>query len=259
VSESNRALLDAAAELARLAGQKAFAQFRPGIAVDTKADGSPVTRADREAEQFARGWLATRFPGDSVLGEEFGAAGDQAADRRWVIDPIDGTSSFVRGVPLWGTLVAVMDGDDVLAGAAAFPCTDEWIAAARGEGAWWNGARARVSAVSELADATLLATGTPFGPGDPRRARWNSLADRAGTVRTWGDCFGYLMVATGRAEVMMDPRLSVWDAAAVLVIVEEAGGRFSDWTGDLTPSGLGGIATNAALDAEVRAALCREG
>jgi histidinol-phosphatase len=258
MSESQRTLLDAAAELARLAGERAHAHYRPGIAVDLKPDGSPVTRADRDAEQFAREWLFTHFPADAVLGEEFGLAGASTATRRWLIDPVDGTRSFVKGVPLWGTLIAVMEGEDVLAGAAAFPACDEWVAAARGEGAWWNGARTRVSTVATIADATLLATGTPFDD-DARRARWDALAARAGTVRTWGDCFGYLMVATGRAEAMMDPRLNVWDAAAVMVVVDEAGGAFTDWTGARTPVGSGGIATNAALGADVRTALCRPG
>ncbi len=252
---ANRTLLDACAELALLAGAHALSHYSPAIAVDVKADGSPVTRADREAEQFAREWLARRFPGDAVLGEEFGAGGASGAGRRWVIDPIDGTRSFVKGVPLWGTLIAVMEGDDVLAGAANFPACGEWIAAARGEGAWWNGSRASVSSVASLGAATLLHTGTPFGDA-ARRARWDALADRADTVRTWGDCFGYLMVATGRAEVMMDPVLNVWDAASVMVIVEEAGGTFTDWTGARTADGIGGIATNAALAGEVRAGLC---
>ena len=252
---SNRVLLEACAELAGLAGARALSHYKPGIAVDLKADGSPVTRADREAEQLAREWLAERFPGEAVLGEEFGAAGDAAAGRRWVIDPIDGTRSFVKGVPLWGTLIAVMEGDEVLAGAAAFPACGEWIAAARGEGAWWNGARAGVSPTSVLGEATLLQTGTPFDDA-ARRARWDALADRAGIVRTWGDCFGYLMVATGRAEVMMDPRLNVWDAASVMVIVEEAGGTFTNWLGARTAMGPGSIASNAALAAEVGAALC---
>jgi len=258
VSESPRVLLEACADLARLAGERAHSHFKPGIAVDLKADGSPVTRADREAEELGREWLAKRFPGDAVLGEEFGAAGAPGAGRRWVIDPVDGTRSFVKGVPLWGTLVAVMEGEHVLAGAAAFPACGEWVAAARGEGAWWNGSRAGVSATASLDASTLLHTGTAFDDAG-RRSRWDALADRAGTVRTWGDCFGYLMVATGRAEVMMDPRLNVWDAASVMVIVDEAGGVFTDWTGTRTANGIGGIATNAALATEVRAALCRPG
>lgn len=261
-AETPATLLQAVSELARLTGEVAASYARPDIAVDTKGDGSPVTIADREAERFARAWIAERFPDDAIVGEEFGvtpaggsARGAGGAARRWILDPIDGTKSFVRGVPLWGTLIAVMQGPEVIAGAAAFPATQERIAAARGEGAWWNGARCAVSAVATLAEATVLSTGTAFEPGDPRRARWDALGDRAAIVRTWGDCFGYLMVATGRAEVMMDPRLNVWDAASVQVIVEEAGGVFMDWNGVRTPEGLGGIAVNAALAAEVRAAL----
>mgnify|MGYP000184419420 CR=1 FL=1 len=253
-AETPATLLQAVSELARLTGEVAASYARPDIAVDTKGDGSPVTVADREAERFARAWIAERFPHDAVLGEEFGASG-ATAHRRWILDPIDGTKSFVRGVPLWGTLIAVMGGPEVIAGAAAFPATHELVAAARGEGAWWNGARCTVSNVATLAEATVLSTGTAFEPGDPRRARWDALGDRAAIVRTWGDCFGYLMVATGRAEVMMDPRLNVWDAASVQVIVEEAGGAFMDRNGVRTPEGLGGIAVNAALAAQVRAAL----
>lgn len=255
MSVSRRALLDAAAELAKLAGEKALTYYRPGIVVDLKSDGSPVTRADREAEALAREWIERRFPGDTVIGEEYGESGGHATGRRWVIDPVDGTKSFVKGVPLWGTLIAVMEGADVIAGAAAFPACGEWIAAARGEGAWWNGSRASVSRVATIADATLVSTGTPFKDLN-RESRWNELAARAAMTRTWGDCFGYLMVATGRAEVMMDPYLNVWDAAPVLVIVEEAGGRFFDWKGAGSAVGLGGIATNALLEHEVRTALC---
>lgn len=258
-AESPATLLQAVTELAMRAGEVARSHYAPGIAADTKSDGSPVTVADREAERFARAWLAERFPHDGIVGEEFGeegaAHGAGGAARRWIIDPIDGTKSFVRGVPLWGTLVAVMEGPDVIAGAAAFPMTAECVAAARGEGAWWNGARCRVSGVATLAAATVTSTGTAFGAGDPRRARWDALCDRAGIVRTWGDCYGYLMVATGRAEVMMDPKLALWDAASVQVIVDEAGGVFTDWTGARTAEGRGGIATNAALAAEVRRAL----
>lgn len=268
-AESPASLLQAVSELARLTGERALAHYRPGIAVEFKGDGSPVTVADREAERFAREWLAARFPHDEILGEEFGVTAGPgatsvqgasgapvAARRRWVIDPIDGTQSFVRGVPLWGTLIAVMDGTGVIAGAAAFPACSEHIAAARGEGAWWNAARCAVSGVARIEDATLTSTGTAFDPGDARRARWDALCDRAAIARTWGDCFGYLMVATGRAEVMMDPRLNLWDAAAVQVVIEEAGGVFMDWNGALTPEGLGGIAVNSALADEVRAALC---
>ncbi|HTR96927.1 MAG TPA: inositol monophosphatase family protein [Candidatus Acidoferrales bacterium] len=246
-------LLAAVSELAALAGDHALRHFRGALDVETKSDGSPVTRADRETEALAREWISRHFPGDAILGEELGGVAPAAA-RTWVIDPIDGTRSFVKGVPLWATLVAVTEHGEVVAGAAEFPACGERIAAARGEGAWWNGAPTRVSDVAALADATLLHTGTAFG--DERRPRWDALLARAGTVRTWGDAYGYLLVASGRAEVMMDPSVQLWDAAPVQVIVEEAGGRFTDWNGERTPSGRGAIATNAALDEAVRAALC---
>jgi len=139
---SDALLLYAAADVARVAGDVALRHHRANIAVEIKSDGSPVTAADRAAETAARAWIVERFPRDGILGEEFGLErGD--APRRWVLDPIDGTKSFVRGVPLWGTLVAVVEGERVLAGAAYFPAVGEMVAAAPGQGCWWNGVRAR--------------------------------------------------------------------------------------------------------------------
>lgn len=255
MSDSPALLLEAVGELARLAGERALAHFGRALAVEAKGDGSPVTVADRETEQFARAWIAERFPGDEVVGEEFGATGDARAARRWLIDPIDGTISFVRGVPLWGTLLAVVEGDTVLAGAAAIPACGELVAAAKGEGAWWNGTRCRVSACASVAEATVLATGTGFRERLDRHQRWDAFARSAKVSRTWGDAFGYVMVATGRAEVMMDARLNDWDAAPVQILIEEAGGEFRDWRGERTWRGDGAIATNAALAAATRAAL----
>ncbi|HYW51798.1 MAG TPA: inositol monophosphatase family protein, partial [Gemmatimonadaceae bacterium] len=157
----NEDLLQAVTELARLSGDEANRFFRQGIAVEFKGDGSPVTAADRAAETVAREWIRAHFPNDGILGEEFGLE-QPDAPRRWVLDPIDGTKTFVRGVPLWGTLVACVAGDEVLAGAAYFPAVGEIIAAAPGEGCWWNGARARVSDVASLAQATVLTTDPKF-------------------------------------------------------------------------------------------------
>jgi histidinol-phosphatase len=247
-------LLEGALELSRLAGATALPYFRTAIKAEIKADGSPVTIADRTAERAARAWLAKRFPADGILGEEFGRERPDAP-RQWIIDPIDGTKSFLRGVPLWGSLVAVAAGDEVLAGAACFPALDEVIGAGMGQGAWWNGARCRVSAVRSLTAATITTTDERFPDHPDRRACWRALADRAGLARSWGDCFGYLMVATGRAEAMVDPVLSAWDAAPFLPIILEAGGRFTDWQGRSTIHGGSAIATNEFLGAEVRAAL----
>ena len=253
--ESQETLLEAVRECAELTGSIAMSHYRTNIAVERKGDGTPVTVADRGAEQAARDWVRRRFPADGVLGEEFGES-TGTSGRRWMIDPIDGTKSFVRGVPLWGSLVAVMEGERILAGAAAFPATAEVIAAAAGCGAWYNGSRARVSDVAALRDATVLITSERgFSPPD-RRERWRALADGAALSRTWGDAFGYLMVATGRAEVMIDPQIRAWDIACFVPIVEEAGGVFTDLDGAPTAFGKHSIATNAALAAETRRILC---
>lgn len=251
--EASQALLDAALELARVTGAEALKFFGGPLEVEAKADGSPVTIADRSAERVARDWLERRFPDDGVLGEELGGTRPDAR-RRWILDPIDGTQSFVRGVPLWGTLVAVAEGERVLAGAACFPATREWLAAAPGAGCWWNDTRARVSATASLARATVLATDA--APADPaRRAGWRRLSESAARARTWGDAYGYLLVATGRAEAMLDPVMNVWDAAWLDPVIAEAGGVLTDWSG--RPGALGGntVATNAALADAVRRTL----
>jgi histidinol-phosphatase len=244
-------LLEAVAEVARLTGQVALKHYRTGVDVETKRDGSPVTIADREAEEAARAWISARFPNDSILGEEFGAIGDEFA-QRWIIDPIDGTKTFVRGVPLWGTLIAVARGEDVLAGAIYCPAVNELVAAAAGEGCWWNGTRARVSECADLARATLLVTDDRFQTRYDRGEKWAALAASAAVVRTWGDCYGYLLVATGRAEMMVDNLMSPWDAAALVPVIREAGGEYSDWTGRVTAFGDGAMATNAVLAASLR-------
>jgi histidinol-phosphatase len=252
--ERSDTLLQAVADVARLTGQTALAHFRSHLRVETKRDGSPVTVADRAAEEVARTWISARFPNDSILGEEFGAAGDERA-RRWFIDPIDGTKTFVRGVPLWGTLIGVARGEDVLAGAVYCPAVDEIVVASVGEGCWWNGSQARVSDCGDLAAATVLVTDDRF-PGRPERgSRWTAVAADAAIARTWGDCYGYLLVATGRAELMVDNLMSPWDAAALVPVVREAGGEFSDWDGRVTAFGNGAMATNAALAGSLRARL----
>ena len=245
-----------AAELARITGTVALRHYRTNLTVETKADGSPVTVADRAAETAARAWVQSRFPQDGVLGEELGEERPGAA-RRWIIDPIDGTKAFVRGTPLWGSLVALCEGERVLAGAAYFPAVDELVAAAPGAGCWWNGSRCHVSSVSSLADATVLTTDERFPENPERAAGFRALARVASVSRTWGDCFGYLLVATGRAEVMCDGTMSVWDAAALQPIIEEAGGVFTDWLGMATAFGGSAVATNRLLADEARATLAQ--
>jgi histidinol-phosphatase len=249
------AILEAAAEVARVAGDTALGYFRTNLTVESKQDGTPVTIADRAAEEQARAWLRAHFPDDGILGEELGEE-RPTARRRWMLDPIDGTKTFVRGVPLWGTLVAIHEGERVLAGAIYCPAVGELVVAAPGAGCWWNGARCTVSSVSDLADATILTTDECFVGFPSRAVAWQALAAQVAVSRSWGDCYGYLLVATGRAELMTDPVLSPWDAAALLPVITEAGGVYTDWLGCVTAfSGAGVIATNAALATEVRSRL----
>lgn len=239
-------LLDFAVGLARGAGEITLRHFRKFFTPERKADGSFVTQADREAERFIRARLEERFPQDSVLGEEEGAH-QGASGRRWIIDPIDGTYSFVHGVPLYGVLIGLeIDGEPCL-GVVNLPALGELVHAARGLGCFWNDARAQVSSVSSLREGLLLST--DFGGGERYGfgAAARRLEQEAGARRTWGDCYGHILVATGRAEVMLDPVMNVWDCAPLLPILEEAGGTFTDWRGQPTIHGGNAISTNGLL------------
>lgn len=254
-------LLDVALEVARCAGATTLDHFQTTLDVELKSDRSPVTIADRTAEAAAREMIEQRFPDDGIVGEELGVARPDAR-RRWILDPIDGTLSFVHGVPLYGVLVAVEEGDDAVVGVIHFPALQETIGAARGEGCWWNDARARVSGVSDVTEALVLCTCAeemaPRGHADG----WRQLGEQVAMVRTWGDCYGHALVATGRAEAMFDPVLARWDAAALAPVIDEAGGVYTDWSGRPTQMSDSGISTNLALAVDLRrisgAALPRE-
>jgi histidinol-phosphatase len=249
-----RSQLDFAVEVAWRAGRATLAHYQTGIAAETKPDASPVTAADRAAETIARQLITARFPGDSVLGEEEGETRPGAA-RRWIIDPIDGTRTFLRGVPFFGVLIALeQDGRTVL-GVMHFPALDESVYAARDAGCWWNGRRAAVSATDALERALVLTTDIENIAAAGRTAGWDRLRQRAGLCRTWGDCYGYALVATGRAEAMLDPVVSLWDTAALAPIIEEAGGVLSGWDGEPGHQHGHAVATNGALAREVRALL----
>ena len=243
--------LDAVTDLARIAGDFAMSHYGQILTVDVKHDGSPVTIADRGAEERARAWIEKRFPEDGILGEEFGDVRPNAR-RRWILDPIDGTKSFIRRVPLWGTLVAVTEGESVLAGCAYFPAVAEIVAAATGEGCFWNGTRCSVSSTATIAESTIVITDDRFEGRPERATAWRRLASQASVSRTWGDCYGYLLLATGRADVMVDDVVAPWDSAALYPIVTEAGGSFTDWSGNATAFGGDIIATNAVLAGPVR-------
>jgi histidinol phosphatase-like enzyme (inositol monophosphatase family) len=243
--------MDAVADVARVAGDIAKGYYGRSPEIRTKSDGSPVTVADVNAERAAREWIEQRFPADGIVGEELPTVRAQAP-RRWLVDPIDGTYTFLQSVPLWGTLVAVAEGENVIAGAAYFPALEEVVVAAHGEGCWWNGSRAAVSTVAEVGQARLLTTDARFTRDAGRRERWLALQNSVRTMRTWGDCYGYLLVATGRADIMVDDVTSEWDCAALVPIITEAGGVFTDWQGRATAFGGDAIATNGNLAATVR-------
>jgi histidinol phosphatase-like enzyme (inositol monophosphatase family) len=238
-----RDLLDVAIEAAWSAGRHTLAFFGNDVEIETKADSTPVTRADRESELVARKVIGRAFPDHAILGEEHGET-TGTVPVRWIIDPIDGTKTFVRGVPFYGTLVGVeVDGDPV-AGAVYLPALDEMVAGAPGLGATRNGRPCRVSAETDLANALLVTWSMRAWSDHPG---FDSLVASTKMQRTWGDCYGYVLVATGRAEVCADPLMKPWDCAAVLPIVEAAGGRFTDLAGRRTIGGGNALATNGAL------------
>lgn len=247
-------LLQAVADVARLTGDTAHELYTVSIQVELKGDGSPVTHADRAAERAARDWIEKRFPAHGIVGEELGVTRPDA-ELRWFIDPIDGTQSFIRGVPLWGSLAAVARGENVVAGAIYCPAVNELVCAASGQGCWWNDARVRVSGIAELRDAAVLTTDHRFAAHPGRGAAWRELAAGARIARGWSDCYGYLLVATGRAEAMIDPVMTPWDAAALMPVIAEAGGVITDWTGRVTAFGDGIVASNAALASRVQEVL----
>lgn len=245
-----QSLLDFATALASEAGRITLKYFGAPLAPERKRDGSFVTVADREAERYMRATLEKDFPDDSILGEEEGSKAGPSG-RQWIIDPIDGTYSFVHGVPLYGVLLGLEVDGEMLIGVVNLPAVDEMVFAARGSGCFWNGEPARVSDTASLEDALLLATDfgacEEYGFGGAAR----SLERRVKSRRTWGDCYGHVLVATGRAEIMLDPVMNPWDCAPLLPIVEEAGGIFTDWSGTRTIRGGNAISTNRAVRDEV--------
>jgi histidinol-phosphatase len=243
-----------AVDIAREAGLHTLQFFqRPDLAVEIKSDASPVTIADRQAEELLRRRIAAKFPEDEILGEEFGEQ-PGTSGYRWILDPIDGTKSFVHGVPLYGTLVAVEHEERSVIGVIYLPALDEGVHAAVGLGAWHVRGNvppqpARVSNVATLRESLLLSSEIRFPA--PRQQSLLDLVHATRINRTWGDCYGYLLVATGRAEVMLDPIMALWDIACLQPILEEAGGTLTDWQGNATIYSAEAIATNGKVLGEV--------
>lgn len=223
-------------QLARKGGLSTLEYFQSDrFAVEKKSDRSPVTIADRNAEEIMRAEILTAFPDDGIVGEEFGEQ-QGTSGYRWILDPIDGTKSFICGVPLYGTMVGVEFQSDCLIGAVYCPGIDEGIYAMTGAGAWHQRKeqepqRAQVSKCTELSEAVMVTSEVITFEEVSMGELYRQLESEVYVARTWGDCYGYLLVATGQVELMIDPILNIWDAAAVKPIIEEAGGRFVDWTG----------------------------
>jgi len=239
-------LLDFAVDAARQAGEITLEYFQTGLAPQRKPDRTVVTEADRKAEERLRTLIRQAYPDHGILGEEFGEEPSRSG-WTWIIDPLDGTASFVHGVPLFGVLLGLEIDGEVVLGVANLPSLGELVSAATGMGCFWNGRRAAVSTVDDLREALLLYTdGASFEPHG-REGAFRRLLAAAGMHRSWGDCYGHILVATGRAEVMLDPAMNVWDCAALLPILQEAGGTFTDWGGRPTIRGGNAISTNGRL------------
>jgi histidinol phosphatase-like enzyme (inositol monophosphatase family) len=242
-----RELVEFAVDAAWIAGRLTLEYFQTPVAHEAKADASPVTIADRRAETALREMIAARYPSHAVLGEEFGLSGPDDARYRWILDPIDGTLSFITGVPIYGVMVAVECDGEPVAGVVNMPALGELVAAGRGEGCYWNGRRARVSKTPRLSEALVVCTDVTgmekFGRGDD----YAKVCRASRMQRTWGDCYGHILVATGRADVMLDPIMNIWDTAALRPILEEAGGTFTDWAGNPTHTAPEAVSTNGTL------------
>jgi histidinol-phosphatase len=258
--EKYREEMELAMHMAAEAGKSVMAYFQTSLQVETKDDNSPVTIADRKAEELLRTLMEKHTPGYGIIGEEFGVqaggtAGPGGVVREWVIDPIDGTKAFIHGVPLFGTLLALLEDGRPVVGIVGLPALGHTLSAALGMGCRLDGRICGVSSVERVEQALLLdgssTTMERLGYG----TAWAALRKKAKLHRGWGDCYGHFLVATGRAEAMVDPVVSIWDVAPFGIILPEAGGRFSAFSGTASIMEKSGISTNGKVHEEVLAGL----
>ena len=247
-----RPYLELATQTAYEAGRLTLGYFRTEAArPEFKADDTPVTVADREAEKLMRDRIGTRYREHTVLGEEYGEAEGADSDYRWILDPIDGTKSFVRGVPLYGVLIGVEIQGVCEVGAAYFPAIDEMVCAATGEGCYLNGRRIHVSQTRSLEQGIACFTDAASFGEHGRAAAWERLLSTAGGTRGWSDAYGHALVATGRVDLMLDPIMNPWDCGPFPPILREAGGFFGDWSGNETIHANEAMSTSRTLLPEV--------
>lgn len=241
---------------AREAGELILRHYQSsGLKVESKSDASPVTVADRGAEQLLRERILAKYPRDAVFGEEFGETPGTSGDR-WILDPIDGTKSFVAGVPLFGTMIGLERKGECVLGVVRFPALDEVSYARRGGGAWAQRRtsapeRTQASTTRRLADALLSFTDIDSWVQTGRLKAFTSLCEECRIARGWGDCYGHCLVAAGRVDAMLDPLMNPWDAAALFPIITEAGGEFFDFSGRATIHGGSGVSLTPGLRDEV--------
>lgn len=244
-------LLKSAIEIAKVGGHHTLKYFKKDIEVISKSDDSPVTIADRETEQIIRNEIQKRYPNHGIIGEEFGKVNEDS-NIQWILDPIDGTKSFIHGIPFYTTLIGIVIENEPQVGIIYAPALDELCAAAVGLGATLNGKTCQVSSTKNLEDATFLMTEIEYFKELDQQALFEELLSKTKVHRTWGDAYGHLMVATGRADLMYDPILNIWDTAALLPVVKEAGGVFSDAKGNETIFSGNGYSTNRELFPQVK-------
>jgi histidinol-phosphatase len=248
MSDNRADRIGLALDLAELAGTLSKQYFDRGhLAVQTKGDGTPVTVADRKIEQAMRAAVSTNFSHDAFVGEEFPDT-DGDSGYRWIVDPIDGTKSFIRGVPLYANLIALQEGDEIVFGIINLPSAGITVRAERGKGCWRNGVPARVSDREGLDGAYVMATW--LEDWEPEVVE--DLRHQGVVLRTWGDAFGYAMVACGYADAVVDYTTQPYDLAPMPVIIEEAGGRFTSLDGRRVFNGGNGIASNGLIHEALR-------
>lgn len=246
MQESLQELRNFAESFAKKGGDSTLQFFKKTFDLEFKEDDSPVTNADRVAERTIRDLINREFPDHGIIGEEFGEENTDS-DVVWVLDPIDGTQSFIHGVPFYTTLIGILIRKQPQIGVIYAPALNEMMSAAIGEGCTLNGKKAKVRACKDLSKATFLSTEvTTFEQYGFGKA-FMELLGQSRIHRTWGDAYGHMMVAAGRADIMVDPILNIWDAAALLPIVSEAGGAYTDLAGNQTIQTGNGLSTNPIL------------
>lgn len=248
--ESLKIHLEFAMDACQKAGKITLEHFQKDFQIDYKSDKSPVTIADRSSETMIREMIQKQFPDHAIVGEEFGET-SSISPYKWYIDPIDGTLAYVHGVPIYGVMLGLEINGEYAVGVVNLPALNEIAGAARGEGCYWNGQRASVRKNRPLNESLFCHSGVEYYRQHGRWEAYQRLEAATALQRTWGDCYGHILVATGRADLCVDPTLHSWDAAPLIPILLEAGGLFTDWKGEVTAHHEEGISTNVDLLPEI--------